>query len=217
MKSGVPCRSGSVSETIRATYTAGTCRLTRAISPISFSLMQLRPYFRVRRAYRGNRRWTGATPPFCLPDRHRRAALFSHATSPGRVAPVPSIPGGKAIKVPKKTALGTVKPGGGETAKDGSMIHRVVRQQNRTVLTEVSSRDRASGKPFVKRSFSETSYRRRWRHQILGLNWRNGPAWELAAADGKHGGSYVVFQLGRCPRPSQAQQNASRAVLWRNL
>ena len=97
------------------------------------------------------------------------------------------------------------------------MIHRVVRQQNGTVLTEVLSRDRFSGKPFVKRSFSETSYRRRWRHQILGLNWRNGPAWEPAAADGKHGGFYVVFQLGRRPRPPQPQQNASRAVLWRNL
>ena len=48
---------------------------------------------------RGNRRWTGATPPFCCPVRARECcAIHICATPPGGVAPVSIIPGGKATE-----------------------------------------------------------------------------------------------------------------------
>ena len=71
-------------------------RFTNPLSPISFSLNELRLYSRLRRAARGNRRWTGATPPFCLPDRHGGKRYFHTRRIAWGVAPVPSIPGGKA-------------------------------------------------------------------------------------------------------------------------
>ena len=96
LKSGVPCRSGSVSETIGATYTAETCRLTRAISPISFSIMQLRPNFRVRRADRGNRKWTGAPPLFGARIGRGAAAQLTFAQHPLGGSLPSHVPGGKS-------------------------------------------------------------------------------------------------------------------------
>ena len=50
---------------------------------------------------RGNRRWTGATPPFYCPNRaRRRCANHICATPPGRVAPVPIIPTGRSEMTP---------------------------------------------------------------------------------------------------------------------
>ncbi len=48
---------------------------------------------------RGNRRWTGATPPFSCPVRARGCcATYICTTPPGGVAPVSLIPSGKATK-----------------------------------------------------------------------------------------------------------------------
>ncbi len=81
---------------------------------------------------RGNRRWTGATPPFCCPVRARgRCAIHICATPPGRVAPVAIIPGGKANndtrevqggtcehpRHPRGTGGGPQEAGGGPAAK----------------------------------------------------------------------------------------------------
>ena len=61
---------------------------------------------RLTRAVRGIRRWTGATALFCLPDRHRGGRLMcTGVPSPGGVAPVPSIPGGKALGAPERVAV----------------------------------------------------------------------------------------------------------------
>ena len=43
-------------------------------------------------AARGNRRWTGTLPLFCLPDRRRGGRCFDTRRIAGEVAPVPSIP-----------------------------------------------------------------------------------------------------------------------------
>ena len=45
----------------------GVCKLTHAISPISLSLMLLRPCFRLRRARTGKAEVEGSDPPFFLP------------------------------------------------------------------------------------------------------------------------------------------------------
>ncbi len=45
----------------------GVCLLTHAISPISLSLMQLRPHSRLRRARTGKAEVEGSDPPFFLP------------------------------------------------------------------------------------------------------------------------------------------------------
>ena len=48
------------------------------------------------RADRGIRRWTGATPLFCLPGSAQRGRLMcTGVPSPGEGRSVPSIPGGK--------------------------------------------------------------------------------------------------------------------------
>ena len=66
----------------------GVCQLTHVISLISLSLIQLRPYSRVRRADRGIWRWTGATPSFRCPNRaRRRCAIYICATPPGGSLP----------------------------------------------------------------------------------------------------------------------------------
>ena len=94
---GVRGRSGSVSETTGATYIRGAISLTQVKSPISLSCLWLRPDPRTPAPARGNRRWTGATPPFCRPVRARGCcATYICATPPGGVAPVAIIPGGKA-------------------------------------------------------------------------------------------------------------------------
>ncbi len=66
--------------------------------PRSFFLsVSYGPEPRVGVAAPGDRRWTGATPPFCCPQRARgRCAIHICATPPGGVAPVQIIPGGKA-------------------------------------------------------------------------------------------------------------------------
>ncbi len=66
--------------------------------PRSFFLsVSYSPEPRVGGAAPGDRRWTGATPPFCCPQRARgRCAIHICATPPGGVAPVQIIPGGKA-------------------------------------------------------------------------------------------------------------------------
>ena len=67
----------------------GVCQLTHVISPISLLLIQLRPYSRVRRADRGNRRWTGATPLFAARIGHGGVAQLTFAQHPlgGRSRP----------------------------------------------------------------------------------------------------------------------------------
>ena len=80
---------------------------TNTFPPISLSLNQLRPYSRLRRVARGNRKWTGATPPFRCPDRARwRCAIHICAAPPGRVAPVPLIPAGRPLRRFLKTCCG---------------------------------------------------------------------------------------------------------------
>ncbi len=69
--------------------------------PRSFFLsVSYGPEPRVGVAAPGDRRWTGATPPFCCPQRARgRCAIHICATPPGGVAPVQIIlagrPGGR--------------------------------------------------------------------------------------------------------------------------
>ena len=54
-------------------------RFTNPLSPISFSLNELRLYSRLRRAARGKSEVDGSDPPFLPPGSARRQALFSHA------------------------------------------------------------------------------------------------------------------------------------------
>ena len=64
-----------------ATYIMGVCELTHAISPISLSLMLLRPCFRLRRARTGKAEVEGSDPP-----------LFPARCGRGGVAPFQNIP-----------------------------------------------------------------------------------------------------------------------------
>ena len=65
----------------------GVCQLTYAISPISLSLKQLRPYSPVRRAAWGKRRWTGA-PLFAARIGHGVVAKITFAQHSLGGAPV---------------------------------------------------------------------------------------------------------------------------------
>ena len=55
-------------------------RFTIPLSPISLSLIELRSNSQFRSTARGNRTWTGATPPFCLADRHGGKRYFHTRT-----------------------------------------------------------------------------------------------------------------------------------------
>ncbi len=90
-------RSRGVRETKGTTYIVEAYRLTRPISRISLVFLRLRTQFGSARVDPGNSRRTGATPPFRCPNRARGCgATYICVAPPGRVAPVLSIPGGKA-------------------------------------------------------------------------------------------------------------------------
>ena len=74
--------------------------------------------------------------------------------------------------------LAAGRPGGagqsGASAGAGRP-HRADRGSRRGSRGSIGSFRRSRGR-LVKRSFFETTWRRRWRHEISGLNWRNRPA-----------------------------------------
>ncbi len=82
---------------MEASYIAEVFRLTRAISPISLTLKQLRTYSRLRRVRTGKMEVDGSDPPFLLPGAGTAVLrnLRLRNTDWG-VAPVASIPVGKA-------------------------------------------------------------------------------------------------------------------------
>ena len=53
-------------------------RFTKTLSPIFFPFMQLRPYFRVRRARSGKSEVDGSDPPFLLPGAGAGVLRNSH-------------------------------------------------------------------------------------------------------------------------------------------
>ena len=87
---GGSCRSGSVNGTSRVDSQMAVPVIHKYAFPdlISFQAVTA-PCPRVRGADPGDRKWTGATPPFCCPNRARRhCANHICATPPGGVAPV---------------------------------------------------------------------------------------------------------------------------------
>ena len=51
----------------------------------------------------------------------------------------------------------------------------------------------------VKRSFFETTWRRRWRHEISGLNWRNRPATTVQPEHGPRPQLALVYRIQQAP------------------
>ena len=72
-------------------------RFTNPISPISFSLNQLRPHSQLRRARTGKAEVDGSDPPFFLPGAGAGVLRHSHLRStPWGGRSLPKYPGGKA-------------------------------------------------------------------------------------------------------------------------
>ena len=67
--------------------------------------------------------------------------------------------------------------------RDG-LIERI-KERIAGIYRELQALPGPLGTCLVKRSFFETTWRRRWRHEISGLNWRNRPATTVQPEHGR--------------------------------